>query len=140
MAKEIVNEFKLKPEEAVILRKDKVGYGSPIPAKNNELILTNQALIHIRKDLFGKTKEVIRYPLTDICMSAGKPQVVIGAGANVEGPIDIYLQDDTLHFKLEWKDEAQEFIDAVTEIITGVKSRRKTLWTILKTYSPSLVQ
>ncbi|WP_026492628.1 hypothetical protein [Butyrivibrio sp. XPD2002] len=58
MAKEVESEFRLLPEEAVILRNDKVGTGSSIlPVRSDELVLTNQALIHIKKELFGKVKE-----------------------------------------------------------------------------------
>ena len=107
MAKEITNEFKLRQGEAVISRVDKIGYGTPISTRNNELVLTNQALIHIKKDLFGKVKEVVRYPFSDICMSAGRPQVVIGAGDNVSGSVNIYLEYETLNFKFQLERQHQ---------------------------------
>ncbi len=126
MAKEVTNEFMLKDEEAVILRAGKVGYGKPIPTKNNELVLTDKALILIRKDLFGKTKEVIRYPLEDICLSGGKPQVARGAGSQVSGPIDVYLKYEVFSFVLEWGTDVDDWLDAITEVITGEKVERKS--------------
>ncbi|MBQ3797889.1 MAG: hypothetical protein II842_16705 [Butyrivibrio sp.] len=125
--KEITKEFRLLPEEAVVCRDNKVGDGAnPIGLKNNELILTNQALIHVKKDLFGKTKEVIRYPLADICMSQGKPQVLLGKGDNVTGSVDVFLQYETVNFKFEWKTDAEEWIASITETVTGEKVERKS--------------
>ena len=51
----MTEELRLEPQEAVIMRMEKVGYGKSflIPANNNELILTNRNLILIRKNLLG---------------------------------------------------------------------------------------
>ncbi len=128
MAKEVESEFRLLPEEAVILRNDKVGTGSSIlPVRSDELVLTNQALIHIKKELFGKVKEVVRYPLADICMSGGKPQAVLGNGDNVSGFLDVYFPYETAHFKMEWKSDAEDWIDAIIFAVTGedVKAKKE---------------
>ena len=57
----MAEEFKLGPEEAVVLRVGKIGYGSGGPFSsmfnNGELILTTKNLILLRKNLFGKTEE-----------------------------------------------------------------------------------
>ena len=126
MAKEVTKDFALRPEEAVVKRESKIGTSSSIGIKNNDLILTNQALIYVKKDLFGKTKEVIRYPLEDICMSGGKPQVVLGSDSFVKGSVDVFFQYETVNFQFEWKDGAEEWIACITETITGQKVERKS--------------
>jgi hypothetical protein len=125
MAKEISKTFGLKPEESVVLRANKVGFGPVIDITRNELILTNQAIIFINKDLFGKTKEVTRYPLEDICLSGGKPQVALGPDSHVSGTLDVYLQYETLSFRFEWATDVEEWVASITEIVTGEKVARK---------------
>ena len=125
MAKEISKTFGLKPEEAVVLRANKIGYGPAIDITKNELVLTNQAIIFINKDLFGKNKEVTRYPLEDICLSGGKPQVALGPDSHVSGTLDVYLQYETLSFRFEWATDVEEWVASITEIVTGEKVSRK---------------
>lgn len=125
MAKEISKTFGLRPDEAVILRANKIGHGPVLDITKNELILTNQALIFINKDLFGKTKEVTRYPLADICLSGGKPQVVLGPDSHVSGTLDVYLQYETVSFRFEWVTDIEEWIANITEVITGEKVAKK---------------
>ena len=57
----MTEELRLEPQEAVIMRMEKVGYGKSflIPANNNKLILTNRNLILIRKNLLGKREETL---------------------------------------------------------------------------------
>ncbi len=125
MAKEITSEFNLKPEEAVILSAEKVAYGNGPFNGNNDLILTNQAIIFIKKDLFGKVKEVTRHPLSDICMSAGKPQAVKNQTDAVSASFDVYLTYGVEKFKFTFGSEVDEWVASVTETITGEKVQRK---------------
>lgn len=52
-------DVKLNPGEMVIKSSNEIGYGGGLSRQNNELILTNQSLILVHKNLFGKTKEVL---------------------------------------------------------------------------------
>ncbi len=126
MAKEITKEFQLKPEEAVVYSAQKVGYGDNPFNKNNDLILTNQALIFIKKDLFGKTKEVVRYPLSDICISNGKPQVIKSMINSVNASFDVYLTYGVEKFKFDFSSDVEEWVASTIETITGQKVERKT--------------
>ena len=53
----MAEEFKLGPEEAVVLRVGKIGYGGGPSIlsmfNNNELILTTKNLILLKKNMFG---------------------------------------------------------------------------------------
>ena len=55
----MAEEFRLSPEEAVILRTGKIGYGGglqlPSMFNSNELILTNKNIILLKKNIFGQT-------------------------------------------------------------------------------------
>ncbi len=124
MAKEITQELSFLPEETVILKAEKVGYGTPISTKTNELILTNQALILVKKNMLGKTKEAVRYPLADIRTSGGKPEVHKG-GDEFNPSLDVYLDYGEEKFKFEWKKDAEEWVASITETVTGEKVERK---------------
>ena len=52
----------MNPGEMVIKSSNEIGYGGGLSRQNNELILTNQSLILVHKNLFGKTKEVLLWP------------------------------------------------------------------------------
>ena len=75
----MAEEFKLSPEEAVILRIGKIGYGGglqlPSMFNSNELILTNKNLILLKKNMFGQTEDTLYFPLSKILMANGRPQV-----------------------------------------------------------------
>ena len=70
-------ELRLNPDEVVVLRSAGVGYGNSGFGRSHELILTDQAIILIRKGAFGRTKDVLLFPLKDI-------RVVGGTGNNGE--------------------------------------------------------
>ena len=58
----VTDKIDLQENETVVKRGDRVGFGKKGP-DNGELILTNIALIYVKKNLFGKQKEVLRLPL-----------------------------------------------------------------------------
>ncbi len=124
MSKEITQELKFMPEETVILKAEKVGYGTPISTKSNDLILTNQAILLVRKNMLGKTKEVVRYPLADLRTAGGKPEVHKG-GDEFNPTLDLYLDYGEEKFKFEWKKDIEEWIASITETVTGEKVERK---------------
>ena len=47
--------MQLNPDESVVKKTGEIGYGTGL-SKKNELILTNQRIILIRKNVFGKTR------------------------------------------------------------------------------------
>lgn len=131
MSKEVSKEFSLKPEEAVVMSAEKVGHGNGPFSDNNDLTLTNQAIIHIRKDIFGKVKEVTRHPLADICMSGGKPQAVKNMLNAVNASLDVYFNYGVERFKFSFGSEVDEWVASITETVTGEKVERKSEFAFL---------
>ena len=70
-------ELKLNPDESVVLRSEGIGYGKSVFGKDNELVLTNQAIILLRKGPLGKTRDILRFPLEDIRVADGQVQAVM---------------------------------------------------------------
>ncbi len=116
------DEFTLQPDETVIKRCDKVGLGKGgiTSTMSDTLILTNQCLILIIRSMFHKVKDVQRYPLSDIVVSNGEPQVKKGKLDIVTSTLDVYFKSGEMRFRFEWDDEIKEWISAITSAITGV--------------------
>ena len=92
----MAEEFKLSPEEAVILRTGKIGYGGgfqlPSMFNSNELILTNKNLILLKKNMFGQTEDTLYFPLSKILMANGRPQVKKSNPSHMEYALDVYFE------------------------------------------------
>lgn len=112
-------EFKLNPGEEVIKRNNEVGYGSGIVKAHGELILTNQALIFVKKGLLGKTKDVERYALSDIVISNNQAQVKVGKMDNVTHTLDVYFQSGMESFIFTWEDEIKDWANSINTMLTG---------------------
>ena len=65
------NEFNLNADETIVDRISKIGYGG-FWSGNNELVLTNQNIILVKKGFFGNTEEVVKYPLSDLRVVNGQ--------------------------------------------------------------------
>ena len=112
-------EFSLNPGESVIRKNSEVGYGGMFSRNNNELILTNQRLILRQKNLFGKVKDVISFPLTDIMISNNQAQVRLEKKDNVTPVLDVYFRSGTESFRFIWEDEVKEWANAINTLLTG---------------------
>ena len=122
-----MSEFTLLPGESVIKRCDEVSRkGMDIPfGRKDILILTNQYLVYMERSLLRKVKSVDRYPLSDIVVTNGVPQVGLGKLGGMTSTLDIYLKTGQMRIQMTWDSDVKEWIDAITEVITGVKVERK---------------
>ena len=119
----MAEEFKLNPEEAVILRIGKVGYGGgllPSMFNSNELILTNQNLILLKKNMFGQTEETKYFPLKDIKMANGTPQVRKSNPEHMVHALDVYFNNGVESFRFEWEKDIDEWVNNIIATVTGV--------------------
>ena len=112
-------DVKLNPGEMVIKSSNEIGYGGGLSRQNNELILTNQSLILVHKNLFGKTKEVLRFELSDIVISNQQAQVRLGKKDNVTHTLDVYFQSGVQSFAFTWEDEIKEWANSINTLLTG---------------------
>lgn len=115
----MAEEFKLNPDETVILRSEGVGYGNTFFGKNDELILTNQAILLQKKGMFGKTKGVLRFPLSGIRIVNGQIQALLGKKDIVTPSLDVYFESGSERFLFSWEDDVREWIDNINAVMTG---------------------
>lgn len=119
-----MNNIKLNQGERVIKEIDKIGYGGSLSG-NNTLILTNQSLLLVKKNLFGKATDTLRFPLSDIVVSEGEPQVVLGTVNNFTPTLDVFFTSGQERFRFTWDEEVKDWIGSITEVITGKPAPKK---------------
>ena len=128
----MAEEFKLGEDEAVVLRVGKVGYGGGPQIlsmfNNNELILTTKNLILLKKNMFGKTEETKYFPLADIKMVDGKPQVRKSNPAHMVHTLDVYFTSGMESFEFEWENEIDDWVANIVSVVTGVPVLRDILY------------
>ena len=76
-------KFDLQPGECILLKASCVRHGF-WSAYTDELVLTNQNIIHVKSGLLGNFKGVVRYPLSNIT------QAIIGEAQNGEKQLEVY--------------------------------------------------
>ena len=114
-------ELKLNPDEVVLhqgtgVSRGKVTFGV---SKRNDLILTNQAILFVKKNLFGKAVEVTRFPLSDLRVVNGKVQAVPGKLDIVTPSLDLYFQSGVERFGFDFESDVKEWIRKITSAVTG---------------------
>lgn len=114
-------KYNLKPDESVILRSEKINHGGFIPAFKDELILTNQNIIHLSKGLIGNTKNVTKYPLSKIKLYNGEPQVFFEKKKDGNYQLVIYFLNGQERFGFAYwnKKDGAKWFNAIYKIITG---------------------
>lgn len=88
-------------DEVVILKETSVAHGGVMAIYTDELILTNKKIICLSKGMFGGTKKVYHYPLDQIKVFNGMPQVQQGKLSNGTACLDVYLVDGEEHFNFQ---------------------------------------
>jgi hypothetical protein len=76
-------KFDLQPGECILLKASCVRHGF-WSAFTDELVLTNQSIIHVSLGLFGNVKGVVRYQLSNIT------QTIIGEAQNGGKQLEVY--------------------------------------------------
>ncbi len=119
-----MEHLKLNPSEVQLYKLDYVSQnGGRLLNNTGELVLTNTDIIFVTKGSFGGIKDITRYPLSQIKMYNGEPQVMVGRDSkSLQITIDIYLLNGQESFTLYnsvSKKEAVKFRNAVYKHLTG---------------------
>ena len=102
-----MTKIDLQPNEAIILRDSEMKHdrGGRFDSELDELVLTNQALIVVHKNIFGNVKDIQRYALDQVTIANNSPQVVIGMSQNNERQLHVYFRHGIEAFTLGDADE-----------------------------------
>lgn len=91
----------LDVDEVVILKETDVAHGGSMASYSDELVLTNKKIICISKGVFGGTKRIYHYPLDQIKIYNGIPQVKQGEMSDGDLSLDVYLLNGEEHFRFD---------------------------------------
>ena len=109
--------LELLPDETVVMQIDNVGMSKSPFGMRDELYLTNKALLLQKKNMFGKPKEVLRFPLDKIRVVNGEVQAKMGKKDIVTPTLDVYFEDGPQRFLFTWEDDVKEWIAAVSAVV-----------------------
>ncbi|WP_341201115.1 hypothetical protein [Planomicrobium okeanokoites] len=114
----------LMPNESIILKSEKVAHGGLLAINTDELILTNQNIIHVKKGVFGNTKNVEKYPVNQIKIFNGEPQAILGKQRNGSPQLEIYFLTghECFRFQSLTNREVVRWTNAISNLIRGHES------------------
>lgn len=114
-------KYNLLPNESLILKSENVKHGGMMASFSDELILTNLNIIHISKGFFGNVKDVVRYPVNQIKIYNGEPQVILSKQQGGTNQLDIFFQNGqkSFEFQSSGKKEIIQWINAIYKLLTG---------------------
>lgn len=120
-------KYNLKPNESVILKNDKVLYGSLMANFTDELILTNLNLVLVKKGLLGNAKSIHVFPLNQIKVFDGQAQMLLGKSRYGHPLMEVYLLNGHEKFGFNSKKETVKWISKINKIITGNEAEIDTM-------------
>lgn len=115
------NKLVLDPEECVLLKNENVSYGSGLAKSESDLILTNKAIIFVKKGLLGVGKNQLRFPLEKIKIYENKAQAMEGKTSTGEPALDIYFLDGQENFGFKNKKDISTWIKKINELLVKDK-------------------
>lgn len=134
-----MEEYNLEVDEVIIFKEDNVSHCDTLIAPYvHELVLTNKKVIFVEKGVLGNTKEVYLYPLTQIKVYNGVPQVRKGRTSRGIVCLDIYFLSCEEHFSFNlgrnknipvWVAEINRLLGTTQNV---VESKDKSKTTSLK--------
>lgn len=127
-------KFNLDRDEVVILKEVSVAHGGVMAVYTDELLLTNKRIICLHKGMLGGIKTTYIYPLDQIKVYGGVPQVQKGKLSNGTNCLDVYLLDGEEHFNFQsknketiskWIDEIRKIFGCPVESTSDSKGKRR---------------
>ncbi len=112
-------KLNLAPNESIVLKEACVAHGGVMAIYTDELILTNLNVICINKGMFGNTKNIYYYPLSQLKQYNGKAQAVLGKLSNGTPALELYFVNgvETFNFQSDNKKTINKWISSISEIV-----------------------
>jgi len=114
----------LQPSEAIVLKEASVTNGGAFASFTDELVLTNQSLLLIKKNLFGGVKGVFTFPLSHIKVYNNQAQAFHAKTGNGDA-LDVYFIDHHEQFRFQQggKRKVLTWAAKINEVVTGQPSQ-----------------
>jgi hypothetical protein len=114
--------YALQPGEAFVHRQVGVRHGGTWANYTDELILTSQNLVLLKKGAFGKDKGIQVFPLNQIKVFQGHAQAVVSK-QQYGIALEVYFQNGTEQFGFTSTKEATFWSQKIDEVITGTAAK-----------------
>ncbi|MBX3116955.1 MAG: hypothetical protein KF808_06385 [Cryobacterium sp.] len=114
-------KYNLQPNEVVLIKDEKVMHGGFFSAYTDELMLTNLNLVLVKKGMFGNSKGVLTFPLSQIKVFNQQAQAVVGKAPNGTNLLEVYFLNGQEKFAFQWggKNKINEWIAMIRRAVTG---------------------
>jgi hypothetical protein len=112
----MTQEYRLMPNESIILKESGIAHDRAMATSSDELMLTNLNIIYTQKGMLGNTKNIIQYPLNQIKKFNGTPQVIMGKMSNGYLGLEIYFINGSVerfNFYSFDKKKINRWVDAI---------------------------
>ena len=106
-----MDNYELDKDEAVINQVS--GRNTGVFGGSVDLILTNKNIIQVNRGILGG--DSTKYPLTDLKLLNGKPNVRVGKSRSGERQIEIYFKNDELFLILDGLFAENSWVGAISK-------------------------
>lgn len=115
-----MDNYHLEPDEAVVVECESVTLEEgKLINTSGTLILTSQNLIWLTKGVFGKTKSVQKYPLTEVKIFNNEAQVKLDEKIGEDSLLSVFFKNFQLRFRLMERKKARELFNNIHKLVTG---------------------
>lgn len=112
-------EYKLSPNEAMIMKQERVIHGGVMANFTDELLLTNLNLVLIEKGTFGNVKNIQVFPVNQIKVFNNQAQIMMSKTRGGYPQIEVYFVNGQENFGFESKKDATNWIININQLVTG---------------------
>lgn len=118
-------KYALQPNEVVLLKSEAVMHGGRMASYTDELILTNLHLVLLKKGIFGNSKGVHAFPLSEIKVHNGRAQAALGKSSTGFDALEVYFLNgqEAFSFQSGGKKRIREWVNAIDMAVTGADPR-----------------
>lgn len=119
--------YNLQPNESFVHRYEGVLHGGLLASYTDELILTSQNLVLIKKGAFGNKKGMQVFPLREIKIFQGEAQALLGKQRNGSPALEVYFRNSAEQFGFQSKKEATVWSQKINQLIAGTSAEMTSL-------------
>lgn len=112
-----IREYKLLPNESIIMKQDRIMTGGKLSNFTDELILTNLNIVIISKGVFGNFKSMEIVPLSRIKIFGDKAQILLSKTGTGFSQIEIYHQKGSEKFGFQSKRIARHWMEIIGKVV-----------------------
>ncbi len=118
----MAREYSLQPNEVVLLKEEYVAHGGRLATSTDQLILTNLNLVVAKKGMFGNSKEILVFPISQIKVWNGQAQALLGKSGTVGVyQLEVYFLNSQENFRFQTggKKKILDWVAKIQQVVVG---------------------